>query len=220
VQGDESDRQRPARNPQEDPGNPRDGEHAAEDDQALGGVRDLLQEAGCPQRERGEQDVRQQPHHRESEHEAGRIHQQRERARLALVEQLGHGVEEEGHREAEDPRGGRAGGAFRQRRRDEGDDPEREHHADDVPEAGEKRAPEVIPAEAYLRARHRLRDQLEVAGPAGGHHQAEQETADDSKRTEGHGRGNQDDRVDRQRQSRRPGSDGAPRRLDRDLTIE
>ena len=40
-----------------------------------------------------------------------------------------------------------------------------------------------------------------------------QETADGSERTEGDGRGNEDDRVDRERQSRRPGSDGAPGRL-------
>ncbi len=39
-------------------------------------------------------------------------------------------------------------------------------------------------------------------------------------RTEGDGRGNEEDRVDRERQSRRPGRHGAPGRLDRDLTIE
>ena len=83
-----------------------------------------------------------------------------------------------------------------------------------------KRALEVVPADADLRARDRLGDELEVARPAGGHHQPDQQAADDPERREGDERRDQHDRVDEQRQRDRPGRDRAPRRLDRDLTIE
>ena len=170
--------------------------------------------------ERGEEEVREQPDHREPEHETRRVQQQRERARAPLVKQLGDDVEEERDREPDDGRGGRPARPADERARDERDDPEREHHADDVPEPDHEGALEVVPAKPELRARDRLGQQLEVARPAGGDDEPDQQAADDPERREGDRRRDHDDRIDDQRQRDRPGGDGPTRRLDRDLAIK